>query len=293
MIYNIYNLRDFDTALNESTNGDIIDGEGITIDLKYFRYSIRKNLEFRNINFDKIWSNSKSNNFTAFTIQRKAGLILEKCEFTPYYTTPSNVKSEVVGFIKAEKASYIEADHCIFNKANYMGIHLYDCPHALITNAEFNYDSPDNGYGYGIWQGGKGNTIDQQLRVFDSKFRKTRHAVAGHYNSNHIHMERCEFWDNVQQVLDRHAGHPDDPKAWGIGGGNYRVIDCTFHDKDTGPIDVQVPLNNKIITAIGNKFNRPNGKCLKLDAMIDGVETTLNETSGHPQVQWGDNYYSN
>jgi len=285
MVYNIESKADFDQVLVQVSNGDMINGNGVRLELKHSRYNLIHNLEFRSIIFDKVWPNDSNENYVTFNIVNYAGLTMSNCEFTP--SNEDNTKR--ICYIKAEDASYLEVERCIFNRSNYMGIHTYDVRHAVVRDCDFNYDSPQ-GYGYGIWQGGSG-AIDQQLRVFDSRFRKTRHAVAAHYSSNDIHIERCEFSENVQQVLDRHAGEPGNSNAWGVGGGNYTVINNTFHDPFSGPVDVQVPLNGKMITVYNNVFSKPFGKNLKIEAMIGGVKTVLNETNSHPQLAWGKNYY--
>ena len=282
MIYNIENINDFNQAISQSHNGDIINGNDIKLELKSTRYTLNRNLEFRNIIFDKVWPNVMTERYVTFEILNKAGLTLTDCKFTP---SNESINKRTC-YIKATDASYLEVERCVFNRANYMGIHCYDVPHTVVRDSDFNYDSPQ-GYGYGIWQGGKGNSFDQELKVYDSRFRKTRHAVDGHHNPNHIHVENCDFWENVQQVLNRHS------ESYGVGGGNYTVIGNRFHDPFTGPVDVQVPLNGKTITVYNNIFNRIHSKNLKLEAIVNDVHVILNETHSHPQLAWGVNHYIN
>lgn len=290
MIYRVHTKNDFESALNQATSGDSIDGEGAEIELKYSRYLINSKLNIRNIAFYNLRNKEGAitDRINTLTIVNDGGLEIESCGFASHNPhSPGHI-----GFIKAEKATHLIVENCRFVDANFAGLWLYDCPYTLIDDSQFNFDSP-LGYGYGCWQGGSGGAVNQVLKAKRSEFYFTRHAIAGHYNANHIHIEACQFGGTVQQVLDRHAGEPGNSGAWGIGGGSYTVLNNVFNDRDRMPVDVQQPLYGNKITVEGNTFNRVYGKNLKMEAVVNDENVVLNETHSHPQLEWGTNYYVN
>jgi len=283
MKYNIESETDLEKALNEARNGDTIDGQGLPLTIKNEYYVINRNLKLINLNFTYIQNIDKTqdNNISLFTVREGAGIEMDRC----LVTGDSNYLD---CFVKTHNARYLIADNCKLYFSRYSAIWLAKCNYSLITNSKFLLESPFS-YGYGIWQGGRGDAKNNQLTVKDCSFYDCRHAIAGSYHTNHIHIEDNDFYDTTQQVLDRHAGDYNNNNAQGVGGGNYTVIGNTFHGTGHRSVDVQIPLDNYEVRVENNVFSRKFGENMKFES-IAGISNESNVN--HPQIIIGTNYYT-
>ncbi len=161
--------------------------------------------------------------------------------------------------IRLDGASYGIFRHCTISNFNYMGLHQFDCQLVNVSKSNIQDCATRKekyGFGYGIWQGGKGNAWNQVLNVTGCTFSHNRHCIAGSKHVNHIYVSDCDFYGGEfsQHILDRHGENQ-------IGGGNYFIIGNRFHAEDRFAFDLAKTGDDiDMIRIEGNTFARPFGK---------------------------------
>lgn len=275
MRYQIESIEDLIRAISYASDNDTIDGQGIILEVKYNNFALDKKLKIENICFDKIWKNDR------ITLLAHDSLEIDNCTFIT-----NNYKDGKITFVYADGGNEqtLDINNSKFVNSNYIGVQTFNCGVAHIMDCVFHYDSPTT-HGYGVWQGGSGSAVNQELKVHHSKFYSTRHAIAGHYNANHIDVEDCQFINNVKHVLDRHSGVPGNSGAFGYGGGDYRIAGNIFHDMDRFALSAPIPLDGHKIIVENNVFSRPTGKAFEIEMDIDGEKELIRDNEvDHPQV---------
>lgn len=256
MTYRIETETDLIKALKECKDGDRISGQA------FFEtnHLVRHRIVFDRFQF----GHSERMLVTPTNLNGSLTLIqsaeFNDCQFLGEPPTKPTTwqKDGLQCLIQVNGAKYVIMHQTDMKWANYTALWLYDCQYANLTNCHI-YDNvtPKEGYGfgYGIWQGGKGNAKDQVLNVSYCSFENNRHCIAGSKHPNHIYVTGCNFKGGQysQHILDRHGEN-------GVGGGNYYIFGNTFEAPDRYAYDLAKPLGQILIE--GNTFARPeaNGR---------------------------------
>jgi len=186
--------------------------------------------------------------------------IHKSCEFVScilkgyHPTLPTTWQEDGIQcIIKIDGANYVEVKGSVFSHSSYAALWQFDCDMVYI-NAGTEFDNcavqkEGYGFGYGIWQGGKGDAYGQQLIVQDCEFSNNRHHIAGSYHPNDMTIQRCEFSSNEfgKQMIDRHGRD-------GKGGRNLTVTDCIFHNENNYAYDLAQ--HSGKVSFYGNTFAR-------------------------------------
>lgn len=262
MTYNIENESDLTKALKECKDGDkILDishDRDIRVDESLI---IDKSISFIDCHFsiEGLEICFPSNIKGSIIVTKSASFI--NCGFygNPVKSPTTWQKDGLQALIKADGASFINMDGCYLEGGSYMALWLFDCMIANVFDCSIRLCATKKegyGFGYGIWQGGKGNAKDQVLSVSNCSFENNRHCIAGSKHPNHIYVTGCNFKGGQysQHILDRHGEN-------GIGGGNYYIFSNTFEAPDRYAYDLAKPATGQVLIE-GNTFARPeaNGR---------------------------------
>lgn len=256
MTYQVSSETDLIKALKECKDGDRISGNTLLRE----PHIVNKKVTFDTFGFAAIETHKVKPADLLGSLVITSGASFVNCFFYGKTIHEYSIWQQdgLQCLIKADGASYINLYRTELSKVNYCGLWLFDCKYASVVDSSiFNHAVPKEGYGfgYGIWQGGKGNAKDQVLNVSNCSFENNRHCIAGSKHPNHIYVTGCNFKGGQysQHILDRHGEN-------GIGGGNYYIFGNTFESPDRYAYDLAKPLGQILIE--GNTFARPeaNGR---------------------------------
>lgn len=215
----------------------------------------------------------------AFTITKSANIVGDY--YGDMVKNPTDYKSDgLQTCFRADGASYVDLFRTNISGFNYMGVHLFDCTISNFHGCDISDCATPKekyGFGYGIWQGGKGNAYNQVLNVNGCTFSDNRHCIAGSKHPNHIYVSDCDFHGGEfsQHLLDRHGDNQ-------YGGGNYFIIGNRFHAKDRFAYDLakpdyfedrhDLPVEINQIRIEGNTFARPFGMNGRIGSVMESEE---------------------
>lgn len=270
MTYQIENESDLIKALKECMDGDVLES--------YNHSAYRGNhIVDKKIHLSGIW-NIETRDKVGVEKHQPFMTITKGAEISGQFygdmvKNPTDWRADgLQTCFRADGASYLNVDGAIIKYFNYMGVHLFDCTLANFNRCAISDCATSKekyGFGYGIWQGGKGNGYNQVLNVNGCDFTNNRHCIAGSKHPNHIYVSDCDFegGEFSQHILDRHGEDQ-------VGGGNYFIIGNRFHAEDRFAYDLAKPGFVKEseeceIRIEGNTFARPFGAKL-INGILQG-----------------------
>ena len=224
---------------------------------------VSKKLIFNKLKFRVMFHQitSPSNHDGAFIITRGLEVVGSKCMGRRKANPTTWNQDGLQTLFKVDGASYFIDNNSVYEDSNYAAIWLFDCEmtrleRTVVRNCctyKVGY-----GFGYGVWQGGKGNAYNQVLMLSNCNMSNNRHSVGSSEHPNDIYVLNSTFsaGEYCQQILDRHGD------GTGRGGGSYYIIGNTFNNPINYAFELAYPhdISCDQVKIYDNTFARSFGR---------------------------------